>query len=615
MKCITCSQEIPDTSTTCPYCNNKVEPLVSASQALGVPQESVLPQTPQDYKLPKDQMTQQLNVVNESTQVAQNIPAPPPVPDIPAPPAAPITGTEGQTQSVGLVQTPPAQPATATPQQSYFDPTKINLDNVDLNANANAQTLDYTQMGASEKLGSTIDPKKPDEGAKKKKKKVIILGVTLILLIAASVLGVLFYFSQYQSSQERINKVVDGMFNSITSIKNSSFEEGSGNYKLNYSSAKNADEFKLNVEGKYAYNLPNKKVDIISNYKSIYRNQELLDDELNVELYLENNRAYFLLQNFKDDYVYTDIDNSYNVIKDIETRFDKPEELLLFKLTNTLFDNGLNDFSTDYYKYITNISQNEVNYQTITKGIRDAVKETLNSVSSTQSFQNGNNIIKISVKNPDTFKNMNKTFVDSLKNNKNAWGELTKIYGNDNELYTKLMKMADEATYQGINSDIVIATDAFKKNLKYITIPSVKDNKICITTITPVGGGYRVVSKVEGREIVNVTYTKSTSKTSTTETKNYKFKGIIYTDNVADNIDIELELVKDINPQKINVVTRNSIDYQYLTQNDFSDLATKIENYGNLGVLFKSHYKGIVPTSDETDNSDATIDDQQVGDE
>ena len=607
MKCITCGQEIPDTSTTCPYCNNKVEPIQTASQALGV-DNNQLPQTPNDYKLPMDQLSltgaiSTVNPENSSVQqtVVENIPAPPqapsvptppPAPSIPTPPAAPSTGTTNAID-VGTVQAAPAAPQ----EQVYFDPTKVNLDNVDLNANANAQTLDYTQTSASDKLGSTIDPSNA-KTKNKGKKKTLGLIIALLLILAVFGGGVFVYFTQFQSADKRIDKVVDGLFKNITSINNSKFEEGSGTYKLSYSSSKNDDKFSINANGKYAYNLPSKKIDVIANITSINHNQELLDNELNVELYLESNRAYFLMQNFKNDYVYTDIDNSYTVIKDIESRFNNPEELLLFKLTNQLYDNGLDALTKDYHKYLTNISQNDINYQNITKGIREATKEVLKSANSTQTIENGNNVIKISLKSPDTLKNMNKTFINSLKNNKQAWQELVKLTGNENELYNSLMKVVEDATYQGINSDIIIATDMFKNNLKYIIIPSVKDNKVCYTTITPAGSGYKVVTKQEGREIVNITYSKSTSKTSTTETKTYKVNGVIYQDGVANNLNIELELVKDINPNKITVITRNSIDYQYLTETDYNDLASKLEVFGNLGVLFKSHYVGVTPSTE-----------------
>ena len=60
----------------------------------------------------------------------------------------------------------------------------------------------------------------------------------------------------------------------------------------------NDDHYNIKVDGKTLYNLPNKKIDIITNFKSIDNGTELLNEELNTELYLENNRAYFLLQNF-----------------------------------------------------------------------------------------------------------------------------------------------------------------------------------------------------------------------------------------------------------------------------------------------------------------------------
>jgi hypothetical protein len=100
MKCINCNQEIPDTSNVCPFCNNKVEPLVNSAEALGI-QNNVLPNTPENYVLPKDQIKQETNnipspptmesVANTSSTTPQSvqpsIPTPPPMENIPSPPS------------------------------------------------------------------------------------------------------------------------------------------------------------------------------------------------------------------------------------------------------------------------------------------------------------------------------------------------------------------------------------------------------------------------------------------------------------------------------------------------------------------------------------------------
>ena len=74
MKCINCNQEIPDTSNVCPFCNNKVEPLVNSAEALGI-QNNVLPNTPENYVLPKDQIKQEANNINthQLKQIQQQI--------------------------------------------------------------------------------------------------------------------------------------------------------------------------------------------------------------------------------------------------------------------------------------------------------------------------------------------------------------------------------------------------------------------------------------------------------------------------------------------------------------------------------------------------------------
>ena len=126
MKCITCSRDIPDTSTVCPYCNNKVEPAMTAGEALGV--TNVLPTTPSEYKLPKDQN----NVVNTQPVNTTDI----------LPPAPPTLEEETKTEEV-VEETKTEDVGTITPPT--FDPNSVNLENIDLNANANAQTLDLTK--------------------------------------------------------------------------------------------------------------------------------------------------------------------------------------------------------------------------------------------------------------------------------------------------------------------------------------------------------------------------------------------------------------------------------------------------------------------------------------
>ena len=365
MKCIKCGQEIPDNSTICPYCNSEL-----------AQNNQVLPNTPDSFVLPKDQqqaesgtVTQSQEVVtppapvvqkvvvktintqepvNEVAVIEPNLPVENPAqPEMiqPETVASVPVQHEEQPQSVEQIQ-----PASTTPTPSVspstFNPSQMNLENIDLNSNRNLPD-GYTGT-ASEKIASTIDHKK--ENIKAKKKKLLTVIVVFMIIFAFGGVGYYFYYTQFQTSEERINATVDTIFSSINSIKNDSIEEGSGTYKLDFSLAKNNDTLSIKSNGNYAYNLPTKKIDLIANFSSINHNGELLSSELNTELFLENSRAYFLLQNFSNQYVYTDVNNSKNVLDDIQTRFNDPEELLLFKLINSAYDNGLDDFSDNYDK-------------------------------------------------------------------------------------------------------------------------------------------------------------------------------------------------------------------------------------------------------------------------
>jgi hypothetical protein len=598
MKCINCNQEIPDTSNVCPFCNNKVEPLVNSAQALGI-QNNVLPNTPENYVLPKDQIKQETNnmpspptmesVANTSSTTPQSvqpsIPTPPPMENIPSPPSM---GSDDNT--VGNLTVDP------TSSPTYTNPTQLNLENVDLNANPQATSIDLTKSG--EKIAATMTHNQ-DQEANKKKKKLIIIICIFVVVFALVGGGLYFYFTQYQSADKRINKAIDRLFNFTTTLNNTKIENGTGSYIVRYTSNANNDELSFNIEGKYGYDLPNKKIDVIANIKNYNHNGELLDDELNTELYLENSRAYLLLQNFDTKYYYTEIADSKKTIDDIESRFNDPDKLLLFNLVNTLYNNGLEAFSKDYPKYIDNLSQNDINYVNVINGLKQSVKDALNSATIEQKFEGGKNVVRISLKSYDSLKTIYTRMLESVRANNNAYPSLAKLYGGDSaDLYKALKNLIDAQDYKPSNVDIVITTDAFKQNLISASLPIVVGNDTYVLNITPNGSGLRFIANKDNKKVLDIKYSKSSSKTSTTETKKYVIDGEVLTNDVVNKFNLELEFIRDINPNKINVVTRNSIDYQYLTANDFNEMANKFKEYGKLGIVFQSYYKG-APVEEE----------------
>lgn len=536
---------------------------------------SIIPATPSDYVLPKDQqmMTQKLATVNSDTQ---NIPAPPvaPTSDIPAPPSAPSTD---DTNVAGTINTTNVAPPT------------MDLSNVDLNANANAQSLDLTmQSGAKE--GITIT------GKTKPKKKIKIVPLVLIILFIGGLIGggVYFYISQFKSYDKRIDAVVDGFFAPLNNTTNYKINDGSGNYTFSYNSSSNENEIILETKGKYAYSLPSKQIDLISNFTKYSINQDLLPSELNTELYLKDNQAYLLLSNFNENYIYTDIDNSYNTIKDLESKFNNPEELLLFKLTNTLYEGGLDSFSKDYNTYITNISKNDnIDYKAIINGVKSAIKSAIKAAPITQSIEGSNNVVTIDVRSANTQKKMYKAFIDNLYNNKKAFEALSTIVGVDQDkLYNQLSKKVEEKEYKDLTKNLVIKTNMFKSSLIGIYIPYNDKDGEKLVSLTPYKNGYSINISNNSKNILEVKYTKSTSKTSTTETKGYKVEGKTYKEDTVTNLNINLEVVKDVTPSKDYPITKDSIAYSVLTEEHFNAISSKIESFGNLGVLFKSHYKG-----------------------
>lgn len=544
---------------------------------------SIIPATPTDYVLPKDQqmMTQKIQTVNPDTPVqpVQDIPAPPPAPsveqNIPAPPSAPSTDEQN---AVGTINTTTVAPPT------------MDLSHVDLNANANAQSLDLTmQSGAKEGLTMTGKTKP------KKKAKLVPIIVIVILVLGLIGGGIYFYMSQFKTYEKRIDAVVDKAFSSLNNTTNYKINSGSGNYTFSYNSSTNEEQLIIETKGKYAYDLPSKQVNLISNFTRYNNNQELLPSELNTEVYLKNNDAYLLLSNFNDNYVYTEVNNSYNTIKDVESRFNDPEELLVFKVTNTLFDSGLDELSKNYDTYITNISKNEnVDYKTLINGIKAATKSALKSAPITQSLEGTTNVVTIDVKSVNTQKKMGKTFIETLHNNKKAFEQLVIITGiEDDKLYKQYLDNIENKEYKELKNNIIIKSNMFKSTLISLVIPFNFGDEARTIVVTPVGTGYKFVVKNSSKELANIKYSKATSKTSTTETKTYKAEGIVYNESTVTNLTIDLEVVKDVNPNKDNFpITKDSVDYKVLTVDNYNATAAKIEAFGNLGVLFKSHYKG-----------------------
>ena len=590
MKCITCSKDIPDASTTCPFCNNKVEPITSASEALGT--QDVVPTTPSEYKLPKDQANINKEAVTPPINTTDIMPPPPPSMEEEVQEER-VEEEEVDTQAneVGIIAPPP--------QREELP----NIENMDLNANANALSLDLTKDKAVDNLNPNKQVKTKKKLNIKINKKTIILLVIAIVVIGLTVGGVKLYNLLYKSNETRLINAVNKLFVFTNSISSDDFVNGSGSYEIKYSHGNENNNISFNIDGKYGYDIKKQRIDLIANIKSFKKNNEdLLDEELNTELYLNESRVYFLMQNFNDNYIYMDVKDAYSNLKQVEDRFNNPTELFLFKNVNYLFDKGLDKHAGKYSEYISKASSNDVDFSLIIQGISGAVSSALNGLSYTQNIEGKTNVIRINLNNADVIKGIFKEINEYYHTNPVISEEITKIYGDD--FYNYFNQLIDSYEFKPIDGDIVIKTDLFSKSLISVTIPSLKDGKVVNTTIVPVGMGFKITSVQDNNTILELEYSTNSSSTSVTTSTLYSLSGFTGSGDDKKDFNLQVTITKDLTPTDVDVNVRNSIDYKYLTETDYQDIANKIRSYGKFGELFNQYYKGIqLPDEQNQDNN------------
>lgn len=492
------------------------------------------------------------------------------------------------TQSV-VNQTIPAPPKMDDVASSSITPPPIN-NPANLNSNPNLYINDLT--GGSKEASTQV--------TKKKSNKKIIIIVLIIILIIAGALGGAYYYTQYKMADKRIDAVFDGLTSFTSSITNAKVNQGSGNYTLNASITEGVNNYGLKSTGIYAYDLPNKKIDLTTNITSITDGEELLNAPLNVELYLESDTAYLLLQNFTSNYIYTNVENTQATIKDIESRFSNPDDIILFAILNYMYSHGLDITTENYSKIINNISQNDINYQVMLTTLKTACKAGLKASSYTESVDGSSNVITISLNEASQAK-MISAFMKTFTTNTTALSQLSTLIGVDEKtLKTDLTNYA--ANYKGttIEGNLVIKTDMFKQSFVSLSFPLIIDGNTYKMSLVKSGSGYNIKGKLADKEVINLTTSKTTTKSSTTNETDHTLAGTIYYNNKAYTINIVLNDIRNVTNAGISVITRNSIDYKYYSSDDRAALVTSISNYGNLGLKFKDAYVGTQTVSEDT---------------
>lgn len=548
MKCISCGNLIPDASTVCPYCNNKVEPVVANQNVQG----SVIPETPTQPILPQDQG---MSVLGQN----QGQVAPMGVPPMNQVPNQAMNPAEGSQQQVPIPSPAPVIEMPAPNQNAPVNPMAASATPMNQNpaiVPTPAPVTGVVPDGA--KVGTTA----PKEKKSKKGLLIVIIVIALILVVVGG--GLFFYMSQYKSGNERIGEVVNEFFKSALAVKNENIELASGKYSLEGSLEVEGEKYTVKLNGLYAVDLPNGVLDYTLNAESLNMGEEIFDaGPVNLELYVADSNVYILLQNFYDKYIYSEVEGM-----------------------DQIFDS---------------IQQNDINYQTIIVGFRDAIKAGLYASGYTQTIEdvtvNGKsskaNVVRIKI-NKTTVNVITKAAINNLANNQMAVKELAKLLEQDEATFKEeLLKLKDEDV---VTEDaefeeqvIEIYTEMFGNGLVGIKYTTKQDEATYKVEIYPVVNGYGLVVNEDSKMVAEVQYATTNKVTSSTRENTTNLSMTFYTEsNGAIKISGVVGTVEDINPKVEKVNVKNSINVNYLTTNDIIAIYDEASKHGNFGLLIQS---------------------------
>lgn len=588
MKCIKCNSDIPDGVSLCPVCNADLSQadLGNGTQNNTVPIDtSVLPTVPDAPVLPSDQGINVSNDVQTSAPLGagsannleQNNVATTDVQNVSATPS--VAQPNIQENNVVGVQQENAQQMTGTPSDNpsmnqgvssnmEANPVVPEQGNVSPQtpvtpAQNTAQVVNdinpdfIAPNGESVKLGSTISPENKKNN--NKKNLIIILAIVGVLLVIGIVFFV-YYNSQYKSSGKRIEAIVSALSVKTKSLKNDVIDKSSGTYDLSLNVSSKEDNMSLKVDGTYAVDLSGKAMDYTVNLSSLNLGEELIDNPVNLELYLNESRVYVLLQNYFDNYIYDEVDG-------LSTLFDANE-------------------------------QNNVDYVSLVNASKVALTNSIKSMSNTQTVDKVNihgsskksNIIKINF-NERNRKVFFKTFFSNLANNKKFVSECAKLSDlSEDEFKNKLEEASsNEEVYKDMKDlDIEIYTAMFGEELNGIRISWEEDSERDVLEIYPTANGYGLSLKEGSQNVLDLTYESSSKTTSTTVENTLKLGAVFYSEGNAYNIDFNYKNVRDVNPKDAKINVKNSINRKYLTEEQKQSIIQASQNAGKIGLYLPS---------------------------
>lgn len=568
MKCIKCNSEIPDGSVMCPVCNSNLSESINTSNTVPI-DTSVLPTVPENPVLPANQGMNQASEVNNPTPVVSQ-PENSGVTETVVPQNTNVLGADARVLNNG---TAPVVENVGTSNNGNINPqASVAQENVNNGNNAvieqnsamvqspvvNDINPEYINPnGDSIKLGNT---KSPEDNKAKKKKNLIIILIIVGVLLVAGVGFFLYYSSQYKSADKRIDAIVSALTMKTKSLKNDAIDKSSGTYDIGMSISSPDQSLSFKVDGTYAVDLSGKAMDYTVNLTSLNLGEELIDNPVNLEFYLNESRVYVLLQNYFDSYVYDEVPG-------LDTIFQVNE-------------------------------QNNIDYVSMINALKSALASGIKRMSNTQTVGDANingktkkaNIIKINFneRNRSVFF---KTFLTSLANNKKFVSEGSKFADlTEDEFKNKLEETANDESIIKDMSDINIEiyTAQFGDELYGIKLSDTDGDKKGVIEFYPTAKGFGISFKEGSQSVLDLTYESASKKTSTTNENETKLTAVFYNEGQAYNISLECKTVGDVNPKDAKVNVKNSINKKYLTEEQKQMILQASQDAGKIGLYLPS---------------------------
>jgi len=624
MRCQNCNNELTEGTTVCPYCNTPVN-----NQTNDLSATSVLPVTPNTPVLPTDQgmvvenVKPAVPIENIVTPDTQAIPVvkPEEVKNI-VQPEVNVSNTpvqeEVQTSNVNI------QNNNVVPELNIVDVPKMDFSNpVPNNTLENNINPEYIAPSGEVLDGTKIDGIKKDDKeikAKKKKKLIIILVIILIIGIIGG-LAYYFYYTQYKTSSKRIDAIVSYLTSSTKTLTNDNIEASSGSYEATINVTHDDEKFETTMSGTYAKDLVAGAYDLTINLNSLYNNEDMITSPLNFELYYNDSKVYVLLQNFYENYIYDEIDDTYDYSNQISQ--NDISYLNIVSALKTAIGTGLKGMSSNQSFGSRSIDGenkrvNILTYKVTSNNEQAFMKKFYNSLSSNTKFLT--EVSNITGKTTDEIKNeltVDNTFINDLLNSignntkiMSIISNLTGISTDDIQNILNINNIVDSLT----NSTIEVYTSMFKQEFEGIKYSKTVDGVTSVMTVYPVTNGYKIAYKEGSQDILKLNYTKTTKKTSTVTENNITLSGTMYINEVAYTIDSSLKLSGDVNVKSAKVNVKNSINRTYLTNEEKLAIVESSKNIGSFGLTLPnaiSEYLEIVETQERNMNLteiDANID-------